>query len=364
MSVQRALILADENDAHVSALRWALGENGMEVFCAPSMRLNGAARYSIHANMQGVQASGPWGDSTGLRSVWMRVMAPPQIEGLPEFDHKFVHKQWELFQRNTFELARDVSAGLWINHPVNAYHAESKLLQLKIANEVGLLIPDTVVTNDAADVRNMIRRHGKVVFKQFFDYMWRDVAAGTLHSSSPAILDTQTELPEDSIGLCPGIYQRYIQKRFDLRITVIGDRMFAAKLHRGCKEAYVDWRPHVYKDELLMETFTLPAAIETKLRALMSRLNLVFGCIDLVADSDGNFYFLEVNQQGQFLFVEEQVPDLPVMRAMTAMMLTGRTTYSIDDTRPLNFADYLESAEYARILAAPLQKSDIYVVEA
>ena len=363
MRHQQAMIFAPVNDAHASAVKWALAKNGMKTLWAPSVRLDEDARFSICVNQDGVRAVGPWGDSYQLQSVWTRVVRPPQIQGVADFDHKFVHKQWEIFQRNAFELASNVSAGLWINHPVAAQAAESKLLQLKVASEIGLLIPNTTVTNESGAVQDMIRQHGRVVFKQFYDFMWKNQGDGNLYGSSPSILTADSELPEAAIGVCPGIYQRYIEKKFDLRVTVIGQRIFPAKLRRVSKEAYVDWRPHVYQDELLLEAVTLPADIESRIRVLMKKLGLVFGCIDLVGDHEGNLYFLEVNQQGQFLFVEEQAPDIPVLKAMAAMMLEGRVDYSIDSAMNVSFADYLQSDEYARILAAPLEKSEIYVVE-
>lgn len=364
MADQKAIIFAPTNDAHASAMKWALNENGMETVWAPSLYLGATARFAVQADADGIEAISPWGDPSRIASAWARFLRPPQIDGLPDFDNKFVHKQWEFFQRNAFELADDMIDGLWINRPTAAHTTESKLLQLKVANEVGLLIPETVVTNDAGAVRRLIERCGKIVSKQFYDYMWRDVNAGKLYSSSPAVLDARSDLPEDSIGICPSIYQRYIQKAFDLRVTVIGERIFSAKLQRAGQEAFVDWRPHVYQDELSMSAFNLPEVVERKVRALLKRLGLVFGCIDLVVDHDGNYYFLEINQQGQFLFVEEQVPELPLLQAMSAMMREGRVDYSMDNGKNISFAEYLKSEEYQRILAAPLDKSDIYVVEA
>lgn len=362
MPLNQALIFAPANDAHASAVEWALKENGMDVIYAPSIRLDVNARFSIGADSSGLKMASPWGDGSNVKSAWARVIKPPKIDEVLDSDSKFVHKQWEFFQRNTFALATDLTNGLWINHPVFAHAAENKLLQLKVANEVGLLIPDTIVSNDALSVREFIKKFKKVVFKQFFDYMWRNISDGKLYSSSPVLLRENSDLPEKEIGLCPGIYQTYIDKLFDLRVTVIGDKLFTARL-RNKNGAYVDWRPHVYDEALVMEEFSLPVEIEGKLRILMKRLGLVFGCADFVADKDGHLYFLEVNQQGQFLFVEEQVPQMPLLKAMTAMMLQGRSDYSLEVVKNINFADYLRSEEYSRLLSAPLDKSDIYAIE-
>ena len=59
-------------------------------------------------------------------------------------------------------------------------------------------------------------------------------------------------------------------------------------------------------------------------------LGLLFGCIDLAADRQGRLRFLQVNQQGQFLSVEEAVPQTPLLRAMSAMRMSGRTDYALE----------------------------------
>lgn len=364
MLEQKAIIFAPLNDAHPSAVKWALERMGMDVLWSPSIYVSELARFSIHANSEGIDALGPWGSSSAIRSIWARAITSPRIGGVLEADSKFVNKQWDFLQRNVLDLADDFASGLWINSPQAARAAESKLLQLKVAHEVGLLIPETTISNDANSVRELIKKCGKVVFKQFFDYMWRNTVEGKLYSSSPAILEAGTDLPEQSISLCPGIYQRYIDKAFDLRVTVIGDKIFPARLRRTQKEAYVDWRPHVYSEDLVISEFALPGNVEERLRALMKRLGLVFGCVDFVSDHEGHLYFLEVNQQGQFLFIEERAPEIPLLRAMTSMMLEGRTDYSMEACKGLSFSDYLNSEEYSRLLSAPLDKSDIYAVEA
>lgn len=41
---------------------------------------------------------------------------------------------------------------------------------------------------------------------------------------------------------------------------------------------------------------------------MMSKLGIKIACFDFVVDEDGIYNFLELNQQGQFLWVEELLP--------------------------------------------------------
>jgi hypothetical protein len=97
---------------------------------------------------------------------------------------------------------------------------------------------------------------------------------------------------------------------------------------------------------LFIEEWPLPAHMENKLRALMHKLGLAYGCIDLVVDPDGGIYFLEVNQAGQFLFVEEALPSMPLLAAMTAMLGTGRRDYALSGSESPRFVDYMRTDDY------------------
>jgi hypothetical protein len=87
----------------------------------------------------------------------------------------------------------------------------------------------------------------------------------------------------------------------------------------------------------------------------MQKLGLVYGCIDLVVDTAGSIYFLEVNQAGQFLFVEEALPSMPLLAAMTAMLGAGRSDYAIDESNRLRFADYTRTDDYQAMVERQIQ---------
>lgn len=346
-------IYSAEGDPHAAALAWALRQNGVPSRLSASIREGERTRLSIRI---GEAADTMICDDQGvthIRSVWYRRPLKPEAGPCHEADRVFIEGQWQYLQRNIFDAADNLVNALWVNRPRAANFAESKLVQLQAARASGLQIPETVIGNHAPDVAALIQRYGKIVFKTFHPYSWQSERSGTTYDVGVALLDSTSDLPEQAIALSPGIYQRYIEKAFDVRVTIIGRKLFAAKIQKATGEAYVDWRPHSCEHDVRFEAFALSAALEAKLQSLMDRLGIVFGCVDLAVDHVGNVYFLEVNQAGQFLFVEQALPELSLTRAMGAMLSTGRTDYGVNDCVEVKLADYLESEEYRSLAPIP-----------
>src|SRR3546814_15369320 len=120
---------------------------------------------------------------------------------------------------------------------------------------------------------------------------------------------------DESLLHCPGIYQAYVDKRSDLRVVAIGERLFTVSLRSTSGQAFVDWRAHQHGTGLDAKAAELPPGCEDRLRAVMRELGIVFGCFDLAIDGPGEAHFLAVNQAGPFLFAEELAPPLPLLPA-------------------------------------------------
>lgn len=343
------LLFSLDHDPHASAVAWALRRNGVPCRLNPSLRVDATTRISLHINGTDDRVSIDDIDGMHIRSAWYRRPRLPEAGHCLEADRPFIEGQWKYFQKGIFDAGEDLLDTLWVNRPRAADYAESKLVQLQAARRAGLLIPDTVIGNRARDVAKLIDRWGRVVFKTFYPQSWDDSSRGTTYQMSAVLLDAATELPEQAIALSPGIYQRYIDKSYDVRVTVVGSQMFAVQMKNASGRAYFDWRPHSHDQDMHIEPFIIGAPLEAKLREVMRRLGIVFGCIDLVVSPQNDIYFLEINQAGQFLFVEELMPQMRILRAMAAMLSAGSTSYSANDAVDVALADYLESDEYREL---------------
>ena len=186
----------------------------------------------------------------------------------------------------------------WINHPTAEQVAAHKLYQLRVAAEVGLEIPRTLVTNDPDEVQRFAADLGprRVAYKTFLpaEHDWRETR----------ILG-EGELRElAAVRYAPLIFQEYVDLRLDLRVTVIGPEIIAAAVHPSAGGYEADYRMDL--ETARVEPFALPPEVERGIHALMRRLDLVYGAIDLRLTPDGRFVFLEINPSGEWRFIEER----------------------------------------------------------
>lgn len=346
--MRRPLILAPSSDPHACALAWAIRQQGVEPFWTPSLRAQRGVHYSVRTGGEGTSFSDSLLAGDGISAVWNRRMQDP-VPDCADEDRNFATWEWKLFQRNVFSLESAYGDALWVNGLAASQRAELKLVQLDTCRRLGIPFPETLVTTDATEVAAFIRRWGRVVFKSFLVHQWEERISGRMHAVGVSLLDGDSELPAEAIAVCPGIYQRYIEKRHDVRVTVIGGHLFAVSLGKGADGAYVDWRGQGKDPAFRAEAIFLPSSVKEKLRVLMRELGLVFGCIDLAVDRQGNFHFLEVNQAGQFLFVEDMVPEHPVLGSMTALLLSGRSDAPIGELKPVSMKAFWQSDAYAAL---------------
>jgi len=214
--------------------------------------------------------------------------------------------------------------GLWVSEPATIKRADSKLYQLTIAAKLGFQTPKTLITNSPEEA------------EQFLKIIGDNVAIKTLHS--PGVLTENQErislftrqlaknkvLPFiKRVKNCPVILQPYIDKLFELRITVVGDKVFPCAISsQNSQRTLEDWRrydlpntPH--------KRYALPSDLEQKCVALVKTLGLMFGCIDMIVTPDKKYMFLEINPNGQWLWIE-QLTSLPITQTLAELLITGK----------------------------------------
>jgi glutathione synthase/RimK-type ligase-like ATP-grasp enzyme len=192
----------------------------------------------------------------------------------------------------------------WLNSPQATRVASRKLLQLKLACELGFRVPETCVTNSPEDARAFCRKHTTVVAKAlasgFVTYGGKNLKFYTRR-----IRADSTDLFE-ALHLGPLILQREIAKKEEIRVIVVDNEAFAVRLDlRSISNVEVDIRQLDYKRH--EESFS-PCLDRTDLitlsKQVVRELGLSYGGIDWAIDSSGNAYFLECNPLGAFKWFE------------------------------------------------------------
>lgn len=231
-----------------------------------------------------------------IRAVWWR--RPQQFQ----LDPRIVRDSHRTFAYNE---CWEAIAGFWqtfdanwINDPARDQAAARKVYQLKVAQDVGLEIPKTLITSDSVDAQAFVSALGceRTVYKAFSatEAEWRETRI--LQRGELALLD--------NVVHAPVIFQEYVAGGPDLRVTVIDRHIFAAAIYSQDTSYPVDFRADMRTARV--EPVALPGPVEEKLYLFMSRLGLVYGAIDMRRDAAGQYVFFEINPAGQWLFIEQR----------------------------------------------------------
>jgi hypothetical protein len=126
----------------------------------------------------------------------------------------------------------------------------------------------------------------------------------------------------DSVRHGPTFLQALVKKTRDIRVTVIGDEIFAVGIDSMAVEAgHIDFRQAEVMD-LPHQVMTLPGTVERACLAIVKQLGLHFGAIDLLETPDGDYVFLENNPNGQWYWIE-MIAGQPMARAMADLLERG-----------------------------------------
>ena len=251
-------------------------------------------------------------DVCDFGSVWWR---RPQVPLVSSDITRPAHRLFAVneAQEALYGLWHTLDA-FWVNDPTRDLVAHRKPFQLLMAQDVGLRIPVTLITNDPAEARSFVDARGYrgVVYKAFSatETEWRETR-----------LLRREELPLlDHVRYAPVIFQEYIEALYDLRVTVVGDEVLAAAIHSQETAYSVDFRMDIENAEV--EAVSLPSEVEGAVRSLMARLGLVYGAIDMRRTPDDRYVFLEINPAGQWLFVEQRSGQ-PIASALAELLVTN-----------------------------------------
>jgi ATP-grasp ribosomal peptide maturase len=206
----------------------------------------------------------------------------------------------------------------FVNHPSRVADAELKPAQMQVASEVGFRVPRTVITSEGAAARAFIRDVGRVVYKPLTPAFVHEQRRTKLVY---ATLVQSDELDDAAIALGPCQFQEFIAKRHDVRLTVVGGMCFAAVIHAGSVESYVDWRADY--GSLSYEPIATPEPVAAAVTAYLRRFGLAFGCFDFTVgpgpDGPDTWWFLECGPNAQWGWIAHHT-GLPIAAAIADLL--------------------------------------------
>ena len=315
------LVITNDHDSHASAVIAELHKRDVPVFrfqpedfpdaCSISMDIRaGRIEGEIHTAYHRVAFD-------DICSAWYRRSRNVFSERTNLTSEKLDNYIKAQSTATVVALCESLQA-MWVGNPHRLRRAEIKALQLAAAAKAGLTTPNTLISNDPTRAAAFVDGLGdtrECAIKPL-------IAVGVTDESGYRLPFTTTlpaGHPLDSVALAPNIFQPYIDKAFELRCVVIGDRIFCARINSQADDVTrVDWRAGRREHEI----FVLPEHVAAGIRRLMASFEINFASIDMIVTPAGEFVFLELNPNGQWLWLEHEL-GLPLVEAMADLLTTA-----------------------------------------
>jgi hypothetical protein len=318
------LIVTNDHDEHASAVIAELHERDVPVFrfhpedyphaCSVSIEIhNGRMEGEIKNAHHRVAFD-------DICAAWYR-RSRNVYEGPPSMTSERLDQYVKAQSNATLTSLCDGLQTLWVGHPYKLRRAEVKALQLQEASKAGLTTPHTLISNDPPHAEAFVDALGEAAcaIKPLIAIGVTDEQGYRL----PLTTTLPADYPLDSVALAPNMFQPYIGKAFELRIVVIGEKIFCAKIESQAHEiTRTDWRAGGWSgSEPAQEVFPLPDHVQASIRRLMGSFGINFASIDMIVTPSGEFVFLELNPNGQWLWLELEL-GLPLVASMADLLMT------------------------------------------
>lgn len=310
------LIISSPDDAHIPFVTKHLKDE--YIVLDPSMILGGKGlTYEFRPELRVIYNGKPL---QNVKSVWLR--KPNEVRSHLKLNVQpdYIEYAKDALQRHFNQLQVVFNDALWISDSYAVRRASNKAFQLLVAHEVGFKVPQTIFTSDGNIARAFVKKHETTIVKGISP-IW-PIVKGKRNAFFTRLISRDEPIKFDGLNVAPAIFQQAIKPIFDIRVTVVDNQVYAAKvvLKEAKEKNVLDWRIGHAKDKgrLFFDAYALPQEVAEKCVELTKRLGLKFGAFDLIYSKDG-IWFLEINPNGQWAFIE-QATGQPIGKAIAALL--------------------------------------------
>ncbi|MFF5981068.1 ATP-grasp ribosomal peptide maturase [Streptomyces olindensis] len=248
-------------------------------------------------------------DLSGIRSLYYRRPSGFTFPHLDQQDARFAITQ---ARYGLGGILASLPGCRYVNHPHRVGDAEFKPSGLATAAAAGFRLPRTVITSDPDTARSFVRQYSPVIYKPLSAPLYRIDGV----SCTVEVAEVRADDINEAVSGTAHLFQQRVDKVADVRVTVIGDQVFAVRIDSDL----LDWRTDYGR--LRYSVAQPPPGVTEALHAYLARFGLVFGAFDFAVDGQGQWWFLECNPSGQWYWLEPET-GLPMLAAM-ADLLEGK----------------------------------------
>ncbi len=190
-----------------------------------------------------------------------------------------------------------------------------------MAKSLGLKIPPTLVTNNPEKAKEFCLNYKEVITKVIGPPVVE--AKGGFYSFSTVVVGEKDTANLDYVKFAPTLLQAYIPKKIEVRITVVGNRVFTCEIDSQVSEkSKVDWRLYDQDNPIPHKQGKLPQEIEDRITKMVKFLGLSFGAIDMIVTPEDEYVFLEINPNGQWGWIEH-LTGMSISKAVADFLVKG-----------------------------------------
>jgi glutathione synthase/RimK-type ligase-like ATP-grasp enzyme len=232
---------------------------------------------------------------------------------------------------------------------VNPYSASrlvrNKAVQLRMAGASGLKTPATLLSNSPTAVRHFFDQYpDNAICKAFASHVWQQQGSEDLMVTETFSLN-RADLPVDDevFTYSPAIYQEKVRKQFDVRAVLMGEHVYSFAVRTPANS--LDWRHDAALRKVAVERIATPAAVESGILRFAAATGVCTGSLDFAVDRNGEWWFLEINEQGQFLWLDDFCPQAQLLEKFCAFLTAPQgSRQTVEDRQGL----FPSIAEYQR----------------
>lgn len=190
--------------------------------------------------------------------------------------------------------------GRCLTRPSILKRADNKVFQLALAKKIGFEVPLSLLSNSEQIVKDFCKDKNTVV---------KPISIGKIFADNQTMI-IQTNSIENKIAInnlefCPSYFQAYSDKDYEVRVTIVSNKLFPAKLETQTQEeTKIDWR--INPNAFNYSHIELPQEIKTMCLRFMKQANIDFGAFDFIVKNE-KYIFLEVNANGQWGWLEDKL---------------------------------------------------------
>lgn len=316
------LIFTEKFDPHADAVIKALNERDWPFFRLNTTDFHTDYQVTLGGDDASMRFEDRWGRSVNfpaeVHSAWHRKPDEPRLpESLDEPTKQTIRNE-TLELMNYLSCIRSVP---WYNNQEANRVAQRKFPQLCLARELGLSVPRTLITNDPEKVKAFSAAIGGPLLCKSMKEPGYSTDSDSYFIFSRRVGEQELTENADKIALCATFFQEYIPKAYELRVTVMGEAVFCCRIDsQSAAGAETDWRM-VTPDKIVHSLIDLDPPVAARLKEMLRRYGLRFGAFDLIVTPQGEVVFLELNPNGQWLWIE-LMTGAPMTEAMTDLLLS------------------------------------------